>query len=232
MGTSLSDTQDESRTRTDENTDVNSATTSNGTTAPTFNSPQSQSILTSLTGQNQAPLTFNSGGSSNNPNGTQTQDVNQASQTLGNTASTGSALPNYSANPYIAGILSSSDALADQQLSKGEAGIRAQDYGQGDVKSINDQGSYAGTFANQQALNDANIKLSQYNTDNSNANSAANSLGSLGQNQQGLAAQILALLRGTATTGATTGESQTAASGTSSTVGHSDTGKVSYGASG
>lgn len=232
MGASLEDTFSQSRTRNDQNTNTTNQQTTNqdGTTTPTFNSPQSQGILNSLSGQNSAPLTYNSGLMGGGPN----QDVTGASQTFGNAAETGSPIADYKQNPYISAILSSSDKLADQQMQKGEAGMRAQDYGQGDIKSLNDQGTFASTFANQQALQDAQTQLGQYNIAGSTAMQGAAGLGGLGQNQQGLAAQILALLRGSSTTGLTntSGSGTNDTSGTLSTIGHSDTGKVSYGSTG
>lgn len=217
MGASLTDTFSQSRTRNDQNTNTTNDTTSTGDTTPTYSSPQGQAVLGSLTGQATAPITYTNG------QGGQVSGSQGASQAFGNAATTGAPIANYQQNPYVSSILSSSNALADQQLQKGEAGIRSQDYGAGDIKSLNDQGNYAGTFANQQALQNSQTQLGQYNQDQSNAMSGATGLAGQVSSQQNLAAQLLAMLRGTSQTGATTQVGTNDTSGTTSTIGHSDT---------
>lgn len=200
----VSGTGSASRTRSDTNT--NSETQSQGTSDPTFNSPQSQQILASLTG------------TSTNP-GTQQQE-NQAGSTLTGAAQTGSALPNYTTNPYVTALIDANNKLGQTTFQQGEAGIRAQGYRGGDNSNANMQGNYAANFANQQAAQDASTQLGQYNTANQTALSAASGLGSLSQGQQGLAAQILAMLRGTATTGQsiTNADTSGTTSGTSQSI--------------
>lgn len=170
-------------------------------TSPTFNSPQAQNVLNSLSSNYS---------SNNGALGTAQTDSAAYLKSLMSTT-----------NPYTEQTVSALEAQAPRQYAQNLKSVRTADYRGGAGSDYINQAGLASDFANSLALNVANTRLGQFNTDRSASMEAANSLGSLGTSNQALGLSLLDALKGETSTSATTGTSK------SSTV---DYGKIAAGA--
>lgn len=110
-------------------------------------------------------------------------------------------------SPYTEGIIQSGDVEANKQFENRLAETRAGAYRGGTASNIGKQGQLAADFTAQQSGNNARLRQGAYDTAQSNKLGATSGLGNLGVQQQGIGAQLLQMLRGQTSTGATTGTS-------------------------
>lgn len=163
------------------NSKTNTAANTAGTTSTdaTFGSPQGKSILDALTGQIV--------------NGNGADYTNTAAGAFTRAANGGGV------NPYVEGIISAGNKEADNTFANRLAQTRAAGYRGGTASNINNQEQLASNFTNNQAGQNANLRYGAYNDAAGRELSGAAGLASLGGQQTGLGAQILALLRGQTT---------------------------------
>lgn len=170
-------------------------------TTPTFESPQAQSVLNSLTSNYS---------SNNGALSTASTDAATYLKSLMGTT-----------NPYTEQTVSAMEAQAPRQYAENLKSVRTAGYRGGAGSDYINQAALAGDFANSLALNVANTRLGQFNTDRASSLEAANSLGSLGISNQALGLSLLDALKGESST------SQTDQTGRSTTT---DYGKIATGA--
>ena len=123
-------------------------------------------------------------------------------------------------NPYTEQTVSAMEAQAPREYASNLKQVRTAGYRGGAGSDYINQAGLASDFANALALNVANTRLNQFNTDRSSSLEAANSLGSLGTSNDALGLSLLNSLRGE--TSDTTAQSKTKGSST-------DYGKVAAG---
>ena len=123
-------------------------------------------------------------------------------------------------NPYTEQTVSAMEAQAPREYASNLKQVRTAGYRGGAGSDYINQAGLASDFANALALNVANTRLNQFNTDRSSSLEAANSLGSLGTANDALGLSLLNSLRGE--TSDTTAQSKTKGSST-------DYGKVAAG---
>ena len=92
------------------------------------------------------------------------------------------------------------EAKAPRDYAANLSKVQTAGYRGGAGSDYINQARLAGDFANQLALNTANTRLNQFNTDRGTSLGAANSLGSLGTVNQSLGLSMLDMLRGNTTT--------------------------------
>lgn len=189
-----------SRQRTDQNVSQNTSTNNTGQRRAVFDSPEAQSVLASLTGQATGSPNYNE---------------EAAGIYRGMAGGGGGGI-----NPFVENIISASNKEGDRALQSGLAGVRAGAYRGGTGASMYGQGNMVANAANTRAKDNASLRYGAYNDNASRALSAAGAgaggLANLGQGNQSLAAQILALLRGENTNETGTGVMTGTQSGTSS----------------
>lgn len=99
-------------------------------------------------------------------------------------------------NPYTEQTVSAMEAQAPREYASNLKQVRTADYRGGAGSDYINQAGLAGDFANALALNVANTRLNQFNTDRASSLEAANSLGSLGTSYDALGLSLLNSLRG------------------------------------
>lgn len=169
MGASATGTASRTRTSGDSSEAINSNTNAS------FNSPEGKSLLTYLTGE------------TTNPNARGYLDTAGKAYT---------AQANGVNNPYTEQVIQTSNKEGDRAFNNGLAGLRAQGYRGGTAANIYGQGNFASDYATKLASQNANLRYGAFNDAQNRSLAGASGLAGLGQGQQSLAAQILALLRG------------------------------------
>lgn len=146
-----------------------------------FDSPEAQTILSSLTGQ--------VAGSSRPDYGA------EAAGTYRQMAATPGGI-----NPFVEQAITASNKEADAALQTGLAGVRAGAYRGGTGANMYGQGRMVADAANTRAKDNALARIGAFDSaatrQLAGQQAGASGLGGLGTNQQLLAAQILSLLRG------------------------------------
>lgn len=155
-----------------------------GNTNATFSSPQGQAVLGSLTGSTT--------------NGQGDKNVQQAGNTLGQ-------LSSGQVSPYTEDIIKNANIEADRNFGNRLAQTRSGAYRGGTASNLNQQGQLASDFSAQQSLGNANLRQGAYQDAQTRALQASTAQGNLGSQQQGLGAQLLALLKGESTSGTLAG---------------------------
>lgn len=99
-------------------------------------------------------------------------------------------------NPYTEQTVSAMEAQAPREYASNLKQVRTAGYRGGAGSDYINQAGLASDFANALALNVANTRLNQFNTDRASSLEAANSLGSLGTSNDALGLSLLNSLRG------------------------------------
>ena len=192
-------------TKQSEFTTQNTNQTQTGTRKALFDSPQAQQILGALTGQ---------------VSGSGAPDYGaEAGGMYRNLASTPGGV-----NPFVEQAITASNKEGDVALQTGLAGVRAGAFRGGTGASMYGQGRMVADAANTRAKDNALARIGAFDAGESRrmagVGAGASGLAGMGNSQQLLAAQILALLRGEDINQNTvgTGTSKTDGSGTRSNV--------------
>lgn len=178
----------------------------------TTNSNQKTTTTPTFTGQGQSVLNSLSSDYLRSSNG----DLGKASDS----AATYLKSLMGTTNPYTEQTVSAMEAQAPRQYASNLKQMRTAGYRGGAGSDYINQAGLASDFANALALNVANTRLNQFNTDRASSLEAANSLGSLGTSNDALGISLLNSLRGE--TSDTTAQSNTKGSST-------DYGKIAAG---
>lgn len=168
-------------TKQSEFTTQNTNQTQTGTRKALFDSPQAQQILSALTGQVAGPSAPNYG------------------EEAAGTYRTMSATPG-GVNPFVEDAIAASNKEADAGLATNLAKVRAGAYRGGTGANMYGQGRMVADTMNTRAKDNALARIGAFESGESRRlagmGAGASGLAGMGSNQQLLAAQILAMLRG------------------------------------
>ena len=184
-----------SKTSSKSTQDTDQTKSSSGSVTPTFGD-NAQGILASLTGQ----------ATGENPT-----NASRASDLLLAMGRTGGA------NPYVEDVIKASNREAGILQDQGLAKLRAQGYRGGTAANIFGQGMFANDFAAKLAGENAKTRMGAFDTTSDRSLQALGGAATTSSIDQGLALQLLSLLRGESS--GTTENTKIKSSGTGSQIG-------------
>ena len=191
---SASKTKTSEEGKSDQNVDANKFGTTDASSTGGYNSNQSGNVAATFGEEGQSLL--------KNLMGKFTADRPLTGQnTLSALSGQGGV------NPYVEDSITRSNEEAQRMLGKQQAGVRAGNYRGGTGANIYAQEDTAGDFLSRLAGQNANTRMSAFNTGEDRRMAAAGTLSGAEQNQAALANQLLATLRGQSSNQNSTGTS-------------------------